>query len=265
MNDQDKAEWPIETVSRDIDPKFIFLLAPMNSGSTAIAKTFTNSANVGALTYNAEGQWLIRGMCAPDRWNLAKFIDEESLRTVWSKKCIEIMDRDGAEYFIEKSPPNMVRLDLLQRLFPNNIVLASNRNPYANISSIFHRYTPNIATMDADQRRQKFRQISSRWVMISGYLQHIVSSRNLPYFSYEDFCRDPSLLQGIIDGSDFSDRISLRFDKPVKVKDYDPQGIHNYNEKQISLLEEEDVEQITDVLKRDEGLLEFFNYELGKF
>ena len=48
----------------------------------------------------------------------------------------------------------------------------------------------------------------------------------------------------------------------VKVKDYNPQPISNQNERQISMLADEEIEHISESLKSNTELLEYFGYQL---
>ncbi|MDG2473111.1 MAG: sulfotransferase [Pseudomonadales bacterium] len=255
-------EWPIQNTTIDFEPNFIFLLTPSNSGSTAISQVFVNSPNVGQMHPRAEGQWLIKGMHNGDSWNNEKYIKKNSLRSVWLNKCHQVFKEHNARYFIEKSPPNMMRVDLLQKVFPNHILLANNRNPYANVSSRFYRYTKNREGLSLDQRLNTMRGLAKTWALRSKILKDLIQNKKIPYLSYEDFCSTPSLLQAQIDKTKFSGQVKLNFSASVKVKDYQAQGIVDYNQKQIDGLTPNDLSAISGVLKNNENLLSFFDYEI---
>jgi|GEM_PF-754547 len=254
-------EWPVKTVVSKIEPRFIFLLTPPNSGSTAIAQTFMSCQNVAGLKDNGEGQWLIKGLSDSDRWSDAKQINKKSLRSVWMDTFNHLHENNQITHIIEKSPPNMVRIDILKETFPQHIVIASNRDPYANVSSKLFRYTSGLEGLSTNDRHRRVLQLTEQWVKHSTLLRHQIVKHNIPYLSYEDFCADPTSLQGLIDKSRFSGEINLDFSGLVKVKDYCPQGIMDFNSKQKSNLRHEDFSAITDILKPHEGLLSFFNYE----
>jgi len=75
--------WPQKKYRAQVEPKFLFIITPPNSGSTALIKLLNTSANIMILTKNGEGQWLIPGLCNKNRWKSDKFIDYESIKSVW--------------------------------------------------------------------------------------------------------------------------------------------------------------------------------------
>ena len=252
--------WPIVKSVNNFEPNIIFLLTPPNSGSTAIAQVFNNSSNVSQIQNGGEGQWLIKGLHESDRWSKHKFVKEQSIRSVWVNECFKKYKSENATYFIEKSPPNMVRIKLLQSIFPSHILLANNRDPYANVSSIFYRYTRNIEQLSAKVRKSKITEIVNGWVWRSIVLKEIIQSLNVPYLSYENFCENPTLLQDTIESSAFRGQIKLVFGKNLIVKDYKPQPLKNYNQRQLDKLTNADIDTITSTLRFNLELLKFFGY-----
>jgi len=257
-----EADWPIKKSIDNYEPNFIFLLTSPNSGSTVISQVFNNSPLVSQLQQRGEGQWLIKGLCSNDRWNAEKVVDKRSIRSVWISECYNRYKTNGSLYFIEKSPPNMMRIEILQSIFPKHILIANNRDPYANISSMFYRHTKNIETLKASKREAKLIQLANGWINRSVILKKIINDQNVPYLSYEKFCQNPNLLQDLIDNSKFGGHITLDFKSNVKVKDYEPQGIHDFNSKQIARLTNSDIKVITSSLRDSDELLSFFGYSL---
>lgn len=253
-------DWPVVNSIADYEPNMIFLLTPPNSGSTAISQVFNNSQNVSQLQNRAEGQWLIKGLCKEDRWKQEKLVDTQSIRSIWVNECYKKYKSEGAVYFIEKSPPNMMRIELLQSIFPSHILLANNRDPYANVSSMFYRYTKDIDKLSITERDAEILKFVKDWVMRSTVLKEIIQSQNVPYLSYEQFCEKPNLLQEIIDSSTFGGQVKLDFKTTLKVKDYEPQPVINFNQKQIAKLTNSDIEIITSYLQDNEDLLSYFGY-----
>lgn len=257
-------DWPVVNTIGGYEPNMIFLLTPPNSGSTAIAQVFNNSQNVSQFQSHGEGQWLIKGLCKGDRWDKKKSVNKRSIRSIWVNECHKKYTNEGALYFIEKSPPNMVRIELLQSLFQSHILLANNRDPYANVSSIFYRYNKDVEKLSVTERNARILRIVKAWVMRSSILKEIIQSQNVPYLSYEKFCKNPRLLQNVIDRSIFGGQIKLDFDKILKVKDYKPQAVINFNQKQIAKLTNSDIEAITSYLRNSEDLLSYFGYALRR-
>jgi hypothetical protein len=255
-----EGDWPIVTSVKNYEPNFIFLLTPPNSGSTAIAQVFNRSSNVAQIEKKAEAQRLIKGLYKSDRWSKEKFVDEHSIRSVWVNECFKNYKSKGAKYFIEKSPPNMMRIELLQSIFPSHILLANNRDPYANVSSMFYRYNDNIDKLSVEERKSKITGLVKTWIKRSTVLKEIIQSQNVPYLSYEKFCENPTLLQDSIDSSVFGGQIKLDFKKNLIVKDYKPHPLANFNQKQMDKLTDADIDTITSSLRVNEELLSYFGY-----
>lgn len=266
-----------EIISKDYEPNIIFLLTPTNSGSTTIAELLKTSKNVSSINDVSEAHELIKGMCRkPGRWHKDLIerngVDRcaRSIRSVWVNECYKRHKKESANYFIEKSAPNMIRIEFLQSLFPNSILLANNRDPYANVSSRFYRYTDqrsgkSIDRLTVSERKHWMLEWTKMWVDISRILKEVIEKQNVPYLSYEKFCEQPTLYQKLIDNSSFAGEIKLDFESVLKVKDYKPTSlITNYNEKQIARLTNSDIEVITSYLKDNEDVLSFFEYTLKK-
>jgi hypothetical protein len=256
------SDWPVVKCKKGFEPKIIFLITPPNSGSTAISQVFINSLNVDQIGKRGEGQWLIKGLCSSDRWDRKKYINKKSVRSVWLKECFKKYEDNGAMYFIEKSPPNMMRIELLQSIFPNHILISNNRDPYASVSSLLYRYTKDINKISDEARVKSVEIIVKAWIARSLVLRKIINKQNVQHVPYEKFCDKPYLLQESIDNSNFNGAIKLNFESSLKVKDYKPQPIMNLNEKQINKLTETDIEIINESLKSHEELLSFFGYGL---
>lgn len=130
--------WPLPRYDENNQPHFFFLITPPYSGSTAIAKLLDTSHKTMTLTPNGEGQWLIPGLCQQDRWKPEKEVNYESVKAVWLNAFQkEKRVNSHIDVVIEKSPPNMMRLDNLLSQFTDYSILANNRNPYANCASFF--------------------------------------------------------------------------------------------------------------------------------
>jgi len=150
----------------------------------------------------------------------------------------------------------------LQSIFPKHILIANNRDPYANISSMLYRYTKEIDKLTAKDRESRLMNLAKHWVNRSAVLKQIIQSQSVPYLSYEKFCENPHLLQDLIDISNFGGKIILNFESKLKVKDYKPQSIINFNSKQIAKLNTSDIKIITSSLQHSEDLLSYFGYSL---
>lgn len=256
-----RPRWPVPSFSIDSEPHFLFIITPPFSGSTALAKVINTSVRTMLLSSSGEGQWRVPGLCEDDRWDDSKEVEYTSVRAVW----LRIFEKEKrvnpkVDVVIEKSPPNMMRIDDLAHKFQDHSFLANNRNPYANCSSIFFRnHKPQKMIMS--DRRETIERLAKGWVMRSHKIMEIVKRKNIPMVTYEDFCESPS---SIISNLDLPEGVSDTIDvnARVQVKDYKEQVLSNQNKKQISRLSAVELSYISDVLKSERELLEFFNYEI---
>jgi hypothetical protein len=260
MTHDDKA-WPSPAADRENQPHVLFLVTPPFSGSTAIAELLRSSPFVTFLEERAEGQWLVPGLGSDQRWDADMFVDYASVQAIWLQRWQQLQAADPAlRVVVEKSPPNMVRLDALTALFNEVSFLANNRDPYANCASILYRMHDGGQLATA-QRVQQLRILAGHWILRSARIRELVSRLSIPLLTYEQFCDEPasiigklSLPAGVAESIDVQAR--------VQVKDYPMQGIANQNQRQIALLSDEEIAAITGVLAPQQELLDYFSYEL---
>lgn len=257
----DSQHWPRPSVDSGKQPHFLFMVTPPFSGSTAIAELLCSSPFAGFLQERAEGQWLVPGLCADDRWDINKPVDYASVQATWLHRwqCLQAAD-PALRVVVEKSPPNMVRLEPLAALFSDVSFLANNRDPYANCASILYRMHDGEGLAPA-QRMQQLRTLASHWILRSARIRELVSRLGIPLLTYEQFCDDPaSIISKLNLPSGVAQSIDVR--APVRVKDYPMQGIANQNQRQIALLHDEEIAAISEVLAPQQELLDYFSYEL---
>jgi hypothetical protein len=166
--------WPTPRYYVNMQPHFFFLITPPFSGSTAIAKLLATSWRTMLLTPNGEGQWLVPGLCEPDRWNPEKQINYESVKAVWLNTFQKQYKLNPhIDVVIEKSPPNMMRIEELSSQFIDCSFLANNRDPYANCASILYRlHSPE--NMNLQKRKDALKKIAQFWLMRSHKLKEII-------------------------------------------------------------------------------------------
>lgn len=256
-----KPRWPTPRYDENNQPHLFFLITPPYSGSTAIAKLLDTSSRTMTLVPNGEGQLLLPGLCEEDRWEPKKEVNYDSVKATW---LAEFQKRNRLEpqidVVIEKSPPNMVRIDELLALFADYSLLANNRDPYAYCASSFYR-NHEANKISAEKRKEVLEQLANNWLIRSGQIKAIISKYEIPLLTYERFCEQPAAIlellklpEGVIDSIDFGAK--------VKVKDYTAQPIVNHNARQISSLTEADLASISQILAADLPLLELFGYQL---
>lgn len=256
-----RPSWPHPDYKVDTEPHFLFILTPPYSGSTMLAHVLNSAQGTAFLTRNAEGQWLVRGLSTADRWERQKVIDFQSVRAVWLQRVQLIQDLvQHVDLIIEKSPPNLVRIDRLIEIFPNHSLLVYNRDPYAHCSSVLYREYP-LQNQHKNKRSQIISSLAKDWMMRSNWLKKWIDKWQPMFFTYEAFCAEPATCVARL-----SETIPLLqtidINKKIKIKDYQKQGIINMNDVQISRLSQEDMNIISNVLAEDPALLSFFGYHI---
>jgi hypothetical protein len=257
----DSTSWPHPAFAAGQQPHFLFIVTPPFSGSTAIAELLHSSPHIGFLQERAEGQWLVPGLCSDDRWDVDKLVDYASVQAVWLSRWQQLQAAAPAlQVVVEKSPPNMVRLEAMVAQFRDVSLLANNRDPYANCASILYRMHDG-AQLPAVQRQQALRRLAAHWLLRSARIRELVARYDIPLLTYEQFCDMPAAIlpklnlpRGVAQSIDVQAR--------VRVKDYPMQGIANQNQRQIALLREEEIAAVSEVLGRQQELLDYFSYEL---
>lgn len=261
MNTETDA-WPRPSYNPNHQPHILFIVTPPFSGSTALAEILNTSHRTTFLQERAEGQWLIPGLCAPGRWDPQRVVDLESIRATWLQRfqMIQRLVRN-VDTVIEKSPPNMLRIDALRGLFQRSSLLALNRDPYANCASILYRNHP-AASLAMPERANILRELARDWVFRSQTLREVVERHQAPRISYEQLCADPAeALRRVPLPAEVL--ASLDPGASVQVKDYPLGPLHNFNERQRALLHAEEMRLLSQELRPQLELLDYFGYGLA--
>lgn len=254
-------KWPCPHFNIEKEPHFLFIITPPYSGSTALAQILNSAHGTAFLQKRGEGQWLIPGMCETDRWDRQKIINWESVRAVWLKRIEFIEARvQDVRLIIEKSPPNLVRIDQLTEIFSNHSLMAFNRNPYANCSSILYRYY-DPKNKSEGERTRILSRLADDWLFRSDWIKRWIDKWQLTTFTYEGFCAEPAACVSKL-AVDLPVLQTVDVNKSIKVKHYKKQGIINFNEEQISRLSQKGLDTISEVLTKDLTLVSFFGYDI---
>lgn len=163
---------------------------------------------------------------------------------------------------IEKSPPNMMRLERLSSLFRYCSFLANNRDPYANCASRLYRHYDAHA-LGKNQRIRILRRLAKQWVVRSDRIKSLVKILEIPLVRYEDFCEDPEVLLSALRLPDGVAE-QINFNARLKIKDYKPQRIKNMNARQVNRLRKKELDALSSIFEVHEGLLDFFDYGLHR-
>ncbi len=253
--------WPMPQYQADDEPHFLFIITPPFTGSTALAKFINTSCRTMFLEKNGEGHWLIPGMCGLDRMNPKMAVNYNSVKAVWMHRYQSVNRLVGTiDVVIEKSPPNIVRMEKISSLFKNSSFLANNRDPYATCSSILYRQYLE-KTHSRDVRNAALREIASLWIERGARVRDLVEKFDIPMTTYERFCESPL---AVVRTLGLPERVkeSIDMEANFRVKDYPQQGIQNQNARQLDRLDSDDIKTIGSVLREHTGLLDYFGYEL---
>jgi hypothetical protein len=255
-------EWPVPCIEEGSQPHFLFIITPPYSGSTALVELLNTSHKTMVLHPRGEGQWLIPGLCKNDRWSQSKEINRESIKAVWLHKFHTTQQlTKNIEVVIEKSPPNMMRLEEIASLFHHYSLLANNRNPYANCASILYSNYSIDDVANSGKRAIILKELAENWATRSIIIDRLKETHSIPLVTYEEFCERPSrVLSKLRLPGDVAETINWHAD--VKVKNYPPQKIINQNKRQISKLTDEDMVVISKVLGNYKDVMRRFKYDI---
>ena len=251
---------------------WLIVLTFPNGGSTAFARLLLSARGTVALHRNAEGQWLLPELSADSiRWNRSLPFDKSRLRTVWTAEAERAWQQscpDASDpLVIEKSPPNMCRhaqiRDALAGM-PTHLAVLT-RDPYATCASWNRRYgrrgappgstTPDDGTCDEVAH---FETLGTLWLQRARMLLDALPSA-ITSIAYEDLTRDPqAALAPLVKALPVLR--GVHYEAPLRVKDYAPQTLRNFNEVQRALLKEHHVAAISRALRRDRSLVEALGY-----
>ncbi len=243
-----------------IENKFLLLLTPPNSGSTAITHFICQSNKVHSFVQSGEGLKLLYNIWIREICTHHMYINYKSLAGMLALKINKLEQAyPEMEYIFDKSPDNACRYKSLLKIIPNTKVVANNRNPYAHIASSLKRgYTP-LRCPNPHDPLEECRMYIHYWLVWSKYIRDACEKDNVPLVTYEQFCDNPHTLISAfgLEESEFKKDFHV-----ANVKDYAPQAIENMNEKQIALLSDLQKETITEALSEHKELLACFGYEL---
>jgi len=164
------------------------------------------------------------------------------------------------EIIVEKSPPNMVRIEKLSSLFKSYSILAYNRNPYANCASMLYRHF-DADNIDDKARKIALTSLANKWIIRSSIIKDLIQKQNVPFLTYEDFSSSP---EKIIHKIPLPKNITENLDPyaTIKVKDYPPQTISNHNTRQIAKLKSHEIAFLSKIFSKHKELLLTFGYTL---
>jgi hypothetical protein len=226
---------------------YIFILCPPYSGSTLLWKLISTSSSVSSLP--KEGQFLpeVQEVMRQDPWNEDIQLPWDTIKEVWDG----YWDRDK-DFLLEKSPPNITRTnDILTHFNPVYFLLML-RNPYAHCEGLI--------------RRNKWKAQKAADFTVRCMRQQMENAQNLDNticFTYEELVGNTELISNKIES--FLPKLgNLKHTQTFKVRSIDgvvERGIVDLNKKKISNLSVRSIKIITNTLKKNPDVMDYWKYE----
>ncbi|MDJ0624844.1 MAG: sulfotransferase [Candidatus Caenarcaniphilales bacterium] len=254
----------IEEVYKEINLN-LFIISPNNSGSTFLSKAISCCSQVAHLPIEGQHLPCWAGPSIPAAglnliWGAEKFNYVRTLQNPqnynWSqiKKCWYSNIRSKSNnfsLFLEKSPPHLTRVEMLENNFHNSRFVFLMRNPFAIAESIV-RYRSKV---------ENILEIAASHIVTCFYLQK-ENYKKYPdslKINYEEMCDNPiATEQKII--SYFPELYDLKLDQQLKVKSYN-ERLRNMNQEQIARLSNQQLKKLSLIFSQHKPLFNFFGYE----
>ena len=234
------------------DHKYLFILSPPYSGSTLLMRIIETSKQVSSLP--TEGQFL-RGLDKYMRvkaWQTSTIMPWEKIKPVWMK----YWDL-SKPVLLEKSPPHLMRAEIVQNEFQPTSFIGMVRDPYAFCEGVARRtYAMNLLSTNLG---------ADFWVKTAkAQLQNKERLERFLFFRYEDLVEDVNGIAAQM--GEFMPEINdVRVDGKFLAQTssgYKKREISNLNPEKIARLKQGHLDVINSVLSKETALLDAFGYQL---
>ena len=237
--------------------KYVFILSPPFSGSTLLVKLLMTSEEVSVnnIENNKEGQFLdgVKQWMRKGTWDENTQMPWDEIKKVWDKHW-----NLDLPILLEKSPPNIIRAQAIEKAFDSSYFICTNRNPYAFCEGKLRR--------DRELGKDTSGKLAARfWIKCAKHQKNNIENlQNTLYFSYEQFSNKPLNVSRKI--QQFLPEISrLKAKKNFNVRNVlnNPKmGIQNLNKEKIDRLSKDEKIQISIELSKHPELMSFFSYKI---
>ena len=240
-------------INKNKPHKYLFILSPPFCGSTLLNQLISTSKNVSCNNNigTREGQTLpeVRNiMFENNRWDKNVSLPWERIKTVWHK----YWDL-SKPILLEKSTPNIMRVNDIKEFFNPISFICMVRNPYAQCEGII-------------RRNGKSAESAAKFALNCLQYQkaNIESEKNLLFFTYEELCENKNQVVNKIISfiPDLKDIKSEQKFKAHNFKTSDKMKITNLNNEKIAKLTEEQLNIINSIFKKNIEWLRYFNYSI---
>jgi hypothetical protein len=231
----------------------LFILSPPFCGSTLLNEIICSSDNVSCNNNIGlrEGQHLPIAkdiLFTNDRWDNTKQINWKLIHNIWNKYWDKSKD-----ILLEKSPPNICRAIQIEKEFPNAKFICLVRNPYAQIEGEMRRYgTPAKQATEQSIQYLKYQKKNIEKLKVSFVIRYedLVNHTTNTKKNIISFLPE---LNDINTNKNFSAH-NLRAEKSMTIT--------NLNLEKIAKIKKDDLLEINSLFKKEENLLNYFNYKI---
>jgi len=233
--------------------QYLFILSPPFCGSTLLNQLISTSKSVSCNNNigTREGQTLPevkQFMFGKNRWNKDAQLPWKFIHKIW-RKYWDL----SKPILLDKSIPNIMRVNDIKEIFKPSLFICMVRDPYAQCEGII-------------RRNGKPADFAAKFALdcLKYQKENIENEKNLILFSYEDLCEDKEgVVKKIIN---FIPELSdIKSNQKFKAHNFKTSGemeITNLNAEKIAKLTTEQLGTINSYFDKETELLEFFNYSI---
>lgn len=226
---------------------YIFILCPPFCGSTILWKLVSTSSTVSTLP--CEGQFIpeVEKIMRKDPWNSDQKLPWGEIKNTWNNYW-----NQDKPFFLEKSPPNIIRASEIAEYFHPVNFLIMVRNPYAHCEGLI-------------RRRNYDAQGAAEFTVhcLKQQARNAEELKNTLCFTYEELAGDPKSVSQKIQF--FLPQIgALGHNQKFKTRSIDgkiSRGIVDLNQKKIHNLSITDLKKINAILKRNSNVMNYWGYK----
>lgn len=236
-------------MAAEFDSTYLFVLCPPYSGSTLLWRLIDTSDNVSALP--AEGQFLpeVREVMRDEPWELEPPLPWGRIKDVWDG----YWDHSNP-VLVEKSPPNLIRVEEIEAHFDPVAFVVMVRNPYAHTEGLMRRngwdagFSAAFSIRTLRAQMENARRLEGRAVT----------------FTYEDLVADPVAIADRIAGEipALADMAPESEFAVHSIAGDAARGIVDFNGAKIARLSGRDLRTINETLRAADDVLRFWGYDL---
>ncbi|MFW6007756.1 MAG: hypothetical protein ACOCP8_00715 [archaeon] len=217
--------------------KYVFILCPPKCGSGLIWNLLKNKKYVSFINSETIHLPEIKPLLTNNElWNQNKEINLKKIKSILIKNYFNF----DKTILLQKSTPDLIRAEKIEKIFKPSYFIISIRNPYAMIES-------NIRWAND---RSKIEEKTRLWVKCAKFQKNNLKIlKNTLFFKYEDLTDN-----------------YVEIKKEIKqflpeLKSLRKEEIKNCNYK-INNLSKDEINLINCILEEDKDILEYFNYKL---